>query len=144
MVGFAVSDNAHLFLEKYHRAIFHPRFQFVRVGSFTFWRLLDSCHISEKGHLRVHSVLSATRKKAFPEVTAKVKFEQCGEILRHGVFIALPLVFAYILAVLVLYNAATRGKGGFRQGENFVGMFGHCACGVRFFPAYLQKQLFPL
>ena len=36
-------------------------------------------------------------RKAFAEIAAKVEFEQCGEVLRHGVFITLPLVFAYIL-----------------------------------------------
>jgi len=62
----------------------------------------------------VYAVLSLTCEKAFAEIAAKVEFEQCGEILRHGVFITLPLVFAYILAVLVHRNAAACGEGGFR------------------------------
>ena len=83
------------------------------------------------------AALSVPCEKTFAEISAKVKFQQCGEILRHSIFISLPLVFAHIFSVLVLYNAATCCKGGFRHGKQFVGVFGHCAYGVRLFPAYL-------
>ena len=106
-------ENAHLPLEQHHCTLFHPRFRLVRIGSSAFWWLLNG-HTAEKGHLRVYAVLSLTCEKAFAEIAAKVEFEQCGEILRHGVFITLPLVFAYILAVLVHRNAAACGEGGFR------------------------------
>ena len=54
-----------------------------------------------------------------------------------GVFITLPLVFAYILAVLVHRNAAACCKGGFRQRKQFVGVFSHCACRICLLPADL-------
>ena len=52
----------------------------------------------------------------------------------------LPLVFAYILAVLVHRNAAACCKGGFRQCEKFVGVFGHCACRICLFPPTCKKS----
>ena len=133
---FSVLDSTHLPLKQHHCAVFHPCFHPVRVDSFAFCDLFHG-YTPEKRHLHIFATLSFPHEKTFAEVSAKVKFQQCGEILWHGIFIALPLVFAYIFSVLVLYNAATCRKGGFRYGEQFVGVFGHCACGVRLFPAYL-------
>ena len=64
------------------------------------------------------AALSVPSEKTFAEISAKVEFQQCGEILRHGIFISLPLVFAHIFSVLVLYNAATCCKGVYSLDKN--------------------------
>ena len=66
--------------------------------------------------------------------------EQCGKVLRHGIFIAEPLIFAYILAVLVHHNAASCRQCGFRQGENPIGILCHCSCRFDLFLIGLQKR----
>ena len=66
--------------------------------------------------------------------------EQCGKVLRHGIFIAEPLVFAYILAVLVHHNAASGCQCGFGHGKNPVGVLRHCSCGFNLFLVGLQKR----
>lgn len=66
------------------------------------------------------AALSVPCEKTFAEISAKVEFQQCGEILRHGIFISLPLVFAHIFSVLVLYNAATCCKGSFGMVNNLL------------------------
>ena len=140
MARLAELHRAHLFLEHDHRAVFHPLLQRARVSPPALVRPFNG-DTAEKGHLRVLSVLTAAREKAFAEKPAEVVFQQCGEILRHGGFVPQPLILADIFSVLVRHYAAARGKRGLWQGEKPVRGFGHGSRRVGLFLGDLQKHL---
>ena len=73
------------------------------------------------------------------EETVEIHFEQCGEVLPHHRFLALPLVFPYIFPKLVHGDTAVSGECGLGLCEKFVGIFRYYAVRSVFFGG-LNKQ----
>ena len=80
----AKPERTYLPLENDHCAVLHPCFHVLRVGTYAFGRL----RLAEKRHLHGGVVLTVIGKKSLAEIAVEVVFEQCGEVLAHGIFVA--------------------------------------------------------
>ena len=144
MIGLAVAERTYLPLEGDHRAVLHPLLRRARVGPPppVGPRRAGGRH-PEQGHLHGRGIPCSAGEQLLAETAGEIVAEQRGEVLRHGGFVAQPLIFAHLLAVPVHDDAAVCGEGGLRQGKKSVRGFGHDSCRVGFLPDGLQKHLLP-